>query len=538
MKLFFRYLFNYIKSRDVLVLICILVSLVISKSLISYIPIALGGIYDEIGNKNTISTKLIILASAYLTIIIVDFYTKILSGVFIQDIIKTSSISWMNLIFSKDFSFFEKYSGGRVSKIFDRGLLAYESALNYFFGSYVPLLIQTITISFSIYSISNHKIYLAITLLAVISGTLSFYVIKLRRNHLSSVNDVEDNLAENIVEAVEKAKQIKHFLSESLIINRMKFLFYEYSIYAKKLIYSSGLIESIRSLSQYTLIIILLFDGAQKVSQSQITVGELIATISLSILMLSVVDRFVDSYKSFDQFKVDLISFNKVLNFGGSQKNGKKINAIESISIKTNNMQIEFKKGEKIALLGRSGSGKSTLLRNLTGLYNSDEEVSINGINVNQISDKSLNEYISYSDQDAKLLSGRFSESVFFETELKQKHIQMIDKLKVLNIDPHNWQYDPSSDNISGGEKRRLALSRCLLKKAELFLLDEPTSEIDNKYSQSVWDCIFEFTKGTILVCATHDISNISMFDKILVISDKQITFFGDYLAWKKYENS
>ena len=185
------------------------------------------------------------------------------------------------------------------------------------------------------------------------------------------------------------------------------------------------------------------------------------------------------------------------------------------------NINLEIKKGEIVAIVGPSGCGKSTLLNLISGLINQDSgEVTVNG-------------KIGYMFQKDNLLEWRnVYKNITIGPEIK--HIKEDEKeideiLKKYGLYDFKYYYPKE---LSGGMRQRVALIRTLILKPDILLLDEPFSSLDYQSKITVQEDIYKIIKQekktTILV--THDITEaIAMADVVYVLTSRPSTIKNKY---------
>lgn len=182
------------------------------------------------------------------------------------------------------------------------------------------------------------------------------------------------------------------------------------------------------------------------------------------------------------------------------------------------NLNLTFKQNKKYVLSGESGSGKSTVLKLISGAIKTNEGmVTIGGRKV--IEDNTAH-YIQYVSQDSYLFSDTVLNNITLGREINQEKVQelMID-LSLEDIDIH-MNIDKKNNNLSGGQKQRINLARGLLSSAEVLLLDEVTSNLDNDTASSIEDIMINYDKTIIFV--THRISDklLKGFDQIINLNN------------------
>ncbi|MDR6715729.1 ATP-binding cassette domain-containing protein [Paenibacillus sp. 2003] len=231
-----------------------------------------------------------------------------------------------------------------------------------------------------------------------------------------------------------------------------------------------------------------------------------------------------------------------------------KINSIDSITVKNlsfkypnreknalNNINLDIKKGEKIAIVGDNASGKTTLTKLILGLYDSPEgSVCINDRNISEIDLDTLWLEVSAIFQDFT----RFQLDVRHNVAISEVSKLNDDKaiLEVLNqfgienileskkgLETELGYLSEDSINLSGGQWQRIALARAMFKKASLVVLDEPTSAIDpNSELRLLTELINSSTDRTLLVI-THRIGIAANVDRIVVMKEGEIEETGTH---------
>ena len=170
------------------------------------------------------------------------------------------------------------------------------------------------------------------------------------------------------------------------------------------------------------------------------------------------------------------------------------------------NINLEIKKGQFIAIIGESGSGKSTLLSILSTLLKpTSGEIIYENINYKDI--KNIDDFrrksIGFIFQFHYLINYlSVKENINLANEKATKE-EIFDLLKLLNIENLINKYP---DEISGGQRQRVAIARALINNPKVIFADEPTGNLDSKNSLNVFDLFKTLTKkGTTVIVATHD---------------------------------
>lgn len=213
--------------------------------------------------------------------------------------------------------------------------------------------------------------------------------------------------------------------------------------------------------------------------------------------------------------------------------------------IALDNINVHVKEGESIAIIGPNGSGKSTVLKLLNGIIFSNQGKYMfdnNEINEHTLKDtkflKSFHKKLGFvfQNSDAQLFCSTVFEELAFglmQMQLPEEEVnkRVRDCLNLLNIDKLKEEHPY---NLSGGEKKRVAIASVLAINPEVITLDEPMNGIDPKGKRFLKQLLIDLNKcGKTIICATHDFEYIEeIFDRAIVFSEDHKIIRDD-----KYEN-
>ena len=208
-------------------------------------------------------------------------------------------------------------------------------------------------------------------------------------------------------------------------------------------------------------------------------------------------------------------------------------------------VNVHIKEGECIAIIGPNGSGKSTFLKLLNaiifpskGKYIFDKvEINENYLKDNKIL-KLFHKRLGFvfQNSDTQLFCSTVFEEIAFglmQMELLEEEVnkRVNDCLKLLNIERLKEEHPY---NLSGGEKKRVAIASVLAMNPEIIILDEPMNGIDPKGKKFLRDLLIALNKsGKTIICATHDFEYVEgIFNRAIVFSEENKIIRDD-----KYEN-
>ncbi len=198
---------------------------------------------------------------------------------------------------------------------------------------------------------------------------------------------------------------------------------------------------------------------------------------------------------------------------------------------------ITFEPNQKIGIVGRSGQGKTTIFNLLTRVFDvSIGSITIDGINIEDLTEESLRKNISIIRQDPFLFNNTIKENFKLLDEnitLKEirKYCQMayIDDYIMTLPKKYNTILGEGGVNLSGGQKQRLAIARALAKKSKIILFDEATSALDNESQDYIKKVIDDLVKDHTVIIVAHRLSTIKDADVIYVILDGKVNDMGTH---------
>ena len=192
--------------------------------------------------------------------------------------------------------------------------------------------------------------------------------------------------------------------------------------------------------------------------------------------------------------------------------------------------------GQKIGVLGAIGSGKSTLLRLLSGMYQPlTGKVLLDGVDMSHISRQILSEQIGYLQQDHRLFSGSLRENLLIGTmdpgdEVIKAAAERTGLALAIANHPKGLELPITEGGrgLSGGQKQLVALTRLLISKPSIWLLDEPTASMDQQTADRCMVALREELKPEhTLVLVTHNLQLLNFVDRLIVVANNRIVLDG-----------
>jgi ABC-type multidrug transport system, ATPase and permease components len=297
-----------------------------------------------------------------------------------------------------------------------------------------------------------------------------------------------------------------------------------------------------------TKLIAILFGGMGVISGS-ISLGEFVVSFTFVDQLVSELGQLFEQALTGKRFEASVLCIRSIMDKEstefGSVDFSRDIESIEFNDVTfsyspdsdpvLNNLSINFPIGKKIAFVGASGSGKSTVAQLLLRLYSPDKgKISINGVPINCYG-KQYTDKISIVFQQPHFIPSTIKENIIFDKEYDNLHIENTCKEMLCHDfimtfpNGYETQVGERGTTLSGGQKQRLALSRAVLKNAEVLILDEATSALDTETEFRVQKNIDKLRKGKTTIIIAHRLSTIQNADIIYVLDKGKVVSQGTH---------
>ena len=201
------------------------------------------------------------------------------------------------------------------------------------------------------------------------------------------------------------------------------------------------------------------------------------------------------------------------------------------------NISFEAEAGKTTAIIGSTGSGKSTLLHLIPRYFDASEgEISIDGVNIRDISLSKLRDTLGFVPQKGVLFSGNIKSNIKFADEnitdeQMKKAAEIAQALDFINEkeDKFNSEISQGGSNVSGGQKQRLSIARALAKDPKILLFDDSFSALDYKTDVKLRKTLREEMSGVTTIIVAQRIATILNADKIIVMNEGKIVGIGKH---------
>lgn len=202
-----------------------------------------------------------------------------------------------------------------------------------------------------------------------------------------------------------------------------------------------------------------------------------------------------------------------------------------------NDLCLDIKQGQTVALVGPSGGGKTTLCNLIPRFYEIDEgKITIDGIDISDIPLCDLRRNVGTVQQDVFLYGGSVRENIAYGN-LDATEEQIIEAARLANIHDYVMSLPEGYDTyvgergvkLSGGQKQRVSIARAFLKNPPVLILDEATSALDNATEMLIQESLDKLSAGRTTIVVAHRLSTVKNADEIIVVTGDGIAERGNH---------
>ena len=399
----------------------------------------------------------------------------------------------------------------------------------------------------------NSKLAIFVFIFIPISGLIISFIGKSLKKKSNKVQKEQGLFLSLVDETLNGLKIIKSFTSENLFKEKFNNSTKKYYNYSNSLLNRTNLAGPISEFLGICSITVLLWYGGQMVLEDK--------TLDPSSFMvfLGLAYNILTPFKAISKasYKVRkgnaaaerVIQILENKSIVSDPKNNKVISQFDK-SIQFNNISFSYKtdkvikefsfeleKGKTLALVGQSGSGKSTIANLVNRFYDINlGEISIDNINIKNVTKKSLRNLIGLVTQDSILFNDTIKNNLIVAKNNATDE-EVINALKIANA----WEFvkdleqgiyhnvGDSGNKLSGGQKQRISIARAVLKNPPIMVLDEATSALDTESEKLVQDALEKMMRNRTSIVIAHRLSTIKNADYIIVLDKGSIMEKGNH---------
>ena len=515
-------------------------------------PLFVMNVYDRVVPNSALDT-LMVLALGVGIIFTFDFLLRTLRSYFIDTSGKRADILLSSHIFEQVMNL-RMEALPPSSGAFANNLREFETLRDFFTSATMAALIDLPFIFLFIWVISLIGGELAmIPLVAVPIVIIVGILLQIPLAKIIQQSFRESSMKHaTLVEAITSLEAIKSLRAEGQLQQRWEEIVAALSRTGMKSRFLSTLALNFSTLAQQIVSVLVVITGVHAIVEGELTMGALIACTLLTGRALAPLSQIASILTRYHQSITALKSLNGVMELPVERTSEQKFlnrPAIKGdITLKDvsfaypgqdgkalDNISLQIKSGEKIAIIGRIGSGKSTIERMITGLYQATSgSVMIDSTDIRQIDPADLRRNIGFVPQDVSLFHGTLRENLALGNPfaddasiLKAASLTGVDKLAAQHPQGFDMPIGERGIGLSGGQKQTVAIARALLSDPQIILLDEPTNAMDNSTEASFKQQLEPTLKGKTVVIVSHRASLLSIVDRVVVMDAGKIAADG-----------
>ena len=314
----------------------------------------------------------------------------------------------------------------------------------------------------------------------------------------------------------------------------------------------SSSVNNFLFLVQNLVVVAVVIAGVYMITNAELTQGGLIALVMVTRQVIAPMAQAVNLATRFHRAKAALKALNDIMalpverpadknfllraRFKGSVSLKNLIFAYPGQTVNTlNNVNLEIRAGEKIGIIGPVGSGKTTLGKLMLGLYQPiGGMVCMDGTDIRQIDPAQLRRYIGYVPQDIMLFRGTVGGNITMGThDIDDATIERTATISGVTdfTSKHPKGFDMEvgelGRGLSGGQRQSIVMARALLLDPPVLVLDEPTSNMDNRTEVKLKNNLSAIIKTKTMILITHRASLLELVDRLIVLDNGNIVADG-----------
>ena len=424
--------------------------------------------------------------------------------------------------------------------------------INQFFHDFVPCILQLVVVLGYMLWL-NWQLTIATLILAPVMGIIiGAFGEKLLKYSRLSQNRIA-NLSALLTEVLGGIRLVQAFTAESYELER----FSHEAEANRQAKYQAEKAKAFQFVVVGFLLVMtvlsIFFLGGWQISLGNLTGKDFVSYITGVALLIDPITHTTSNYNSFKEGEASVDRVFELLAIQPAVVEREDAIALEEVTGKVeynavsfsyqsdipviDNLSLLAHPGETIALVGASGAGKSTLVNLLPRFYNVDRgEILIDGVNIQDVTLKSLRQQIGIVPQETTLFSGTIAQNIAFgQTDFELKDVEQAAKIAnahqfISQLSQGYFTYvGERGVNLSGGQRQRIAIARAILPDPRILILDEATSALDSESEALVQEALERIMQQRTVFAIAHRLSTIRRADRILVLEKGRIIESGNH---------
>ncbi|PGD99993.1 peptidase domain-containing ABC transporter [Bacillus pseudomycoides] len=422
----------------------------------------------------------------------------------------------------------------------------------------VTLMIDTVMVMLGASLLYIHSATLFGVTLLLIPFYIGIIFIFNKPYQIINRKEMESNakLTSYLVESLNGIATVKSYNAEKEVLFQTENRF----VNLLRHIFKRGMLSNLQSSIKMGLQLIggtiILWVGAIQVLKGNMTIGELITYNALLAYFLNPIENLIGIQPTMQSALVAGERLNEIFDLD-LEKNEKEHNKVSPTRLSgkiecsnvtfrygtrknvLDNISFSIKAGDQVAFVGESGSGKTTISKLLMYYYESQQgDIYYDGYHIKEINRTALRNRIAYVSQESFFFSGSIYDNLRFGLDRSITLEEVIQVSKQACVHeficelPLRYEtfLEENASNLSGGQRQRLAIARALLKKPDILILDEATSNLDSTTEKHITDMLKDLgSQGVTVIMIAHRLSTIQHANQIFVMEKGNIIEEGSH---------
>ena len=539
-----RFQINAEKSRFLIAIVLTF----IAQGIVLIPPLIIRNIVNDIDNNNIFDFRKYVLIMFFVAILFFSInFLKKKSILMLQNSIYKSTIEQMiDKIFKIDLSYFESHLSGDIQNRFNS-----VTEVNEFISvAFLNTVIDVITAIFcGVLMFVQSKIIFFVILLIAATQILAVMICN-KKARIKTEDYIADKsiLEGRMIETLTNIQQIRCMRMENILCKNLKEDYGHLILRIKDRDTIGALMESIVGFFSILLTLSLYILGGALVCKGNINLGTLVSlatlsgyfvspfqSLSLLVPQINILNETITRISEFVDYRNNLQAGEKrIEGFESLKLENVSFSYFGNIKNDVSNISMEIKEGEKIAIIGASGSGKTTITKLLLNVFSKYQGlITLNGIDIKDIKKEDVDKIFSIVTQVPLAINGTIKDNVDISNSISEKKVCELLKIVKLYNDVEqfplkiNTYIGENGQNISGGQKQRLAIARALATSPKVLILDEATSNLDPITEKEIFVNLKKL--NITLVVVTHRLNAIKDADKIYLLRNGEIVESGTH---------
>ncbi len=447
----------------------------------------------------------------------------------------------------------ERRTGG-LNRVIERGVSGVDTILRMAVLNSIPTAIELVMIG-GLVAWYFGWLYVAVVFVTVAAYVVfTFFASEKRLAIRRIMNDSDTEAHSKAVDALLNFETVKYFGNEELEARRFDASMARYEKAAVRTYTTLGVLNSGQAVIFTVGMVVCMLLAARDVTHGVLTVGEFVMINAILIQLYMPLNFMGMVYREIKQGLIDMETMFALLDQPAEivDRPGAKplrVNkgaiAFDHVSFAyepgrpiLKDVSFEIPEGKMVAIVGPSGAGKSTISRLLFRFYELTQgKVTIDGQNINDVTQKSLRAAIGMVPQDTVLFNDTIEYNIRYGKP-EATHAEVREAARLAQIHDFIMTLPQGYDalvgerglKLSGGEKQRVAIARTILKAPPILMLDEATSALDSHTEKDIQDALERVARDRTSLVIAHRLSTVVHADNIIVLDHGAIVEQGTHL--------